>query len=134
MLFPGPAGAGVAAWLPDAHGVDPEHAAAAAALAAGSPGRALRLATEAGALDAELGALDRFLATGGTGTAGALRTAAAVAPGAGAEGRERALVTLSAWASFVRDAACYSAAVPELAVWSAYRPALERWAEDLPTA
>jgi DNA polymerase-3 subunit delta' len=121
-------------WLQEVHGVGVEAAAGAAALAAGCPGRALRLATEPGALDAELAALDRFLATGGMGTAGALRTAAAVAPGAGAEGRERALVTLGAWASFVRDAACYAAAVPELAVWTAYRPALERWAEDLPEA
>jgi DNA polymerase-3 subunit delta' len=121
-------------WLQDSHGIGEERAAGAAALAAGCPGRALRLAAEAGALEAELDALDRFLATGGGGTAGALRTAASVASGAGAEGRERALVTLGAWASFVRDAACFALAAPELAVWSAYRPALERWAEDLPAA
>src|ERR1700694_92387 len=52
----------------------------------------------------------------------------------GADGRERGLVTLAAWASFVRDAACYASGAPELALWSAYRPALERWAEELPAA
>ena len=119
-------------WLREEHGIEAERATGATALAAGCPARALHLAAEAGALEAELEALDRFLATGGSGTAGALRTAAAVAPGAGAEGRERALVTLGAWATFVRDAACFALAAPELAVWSAYRPALERWAEDLP--
>jgi hypothetical protein len=48
--------------------------------------------------------------------------------------REQALITLAAWASFVRDAACFAAGAPELAVWKAYRPALERWAEDLDLA
>jgi hypothetical protein len=41
------------------------------------------------------------------------------------------MITLGAWASFVRDAACFASGAPELAVWSAYRPALEAWAEDL---
>ena len=27
--------------------------------------------------------------------------------------------------------ACFASGAPELAVWQAYRPALERWAEDL---
>lgn len=121
----------IAAWLAHIHGVDAERAAVAAPLAAGRPGRALRLAAEAGALEAELSALDAFLAAGGGGTAGAIRAADAVAPGPGAEGRERALVTIGAWASFVRDAACYASGAPELALWSAYRPALERWAQDL---
>jgi len=53
---------------------------------------------------------------------------------ASAEGRERALVTLGTWASFVRDAACYAAGAPELALWSSYRAALERWAQDLSAA
>jgi len=119
-------------WLETRHSVDPERAGVAAALAAGAPGRALRLATETGVLAAELDALDRFLATGGGGVVGALRTAAAVAPGAGAEGREQGLATLSAWSSFVRDAACFATGAPELALWTAYRPALERWAEELP--
>ena len=48
-----------------------------------------------------------------------------------AEVREQALITLGAWASFVRDAACFASGAPELAVWKAYRPALEAWAEDL---
>jgi DNA polymerase III subunit delta' len=121
----------ISTWLHRVHGVDEQSATNAAALAAGRPGRALRLATDPLALDAELDALDQFLATGGSGAAGALRTAAAVAPAAGAEGRERALVTLAVWAAFVRDAVCYASAVPELAVWASYRSALERWAEDL---
>jgi len=48
-----------------------------------------------------------------------------------AEVREQALITLGAWASFVRDAACFASGAPELAAWKAYRPALEAWAEDL---
>lgn len=132
-LSPVPAEA-ISPWLASVHGVAVEPAATAASLAAGRPGRALRLATEPGALDAELDALDVFLAAGGGGTAAAISAADAVAPGAGAEGRERALVTLAAWASFVRDAACYASGAPELALWRAYRPALERWAEDLPAA
>lgn len=132
-LTPVPAEA-IAGWLAAMHDVDPDRAATAASLAAGRPGRALRLATEPGALDAELDAVDVFLAAGGGGAAAAINAADAVAPGPGAEGRERALVTLSAWASFVRDAACYASGAPELAIWSAYRPALERWAEDLPPA
>ena len=115
-----------------------EHdASTAAALAAGRPGRALRLATEPGALEGELDALDRFIGAGGGGAEGALRAAAlvTVAAAAGtersAEVREQALITLGAWASFVRDAACFASGAPELAVWKAYRPALEAWAEDL---
>jgi DNA polymerase-3 subunit delta' len=124
-------------WLEGVHAVSEHDASTAAALSAGRPGRALRLATEPGALAAELDALDRFIAAGGGGTAGALRTAGAVSVAAAAgtersaEVREQALVTLGAWASFVRDAACFAAGAPELAVWKAYRPALERWAEDL---
>ena len=115
-----------------------EHdAATAAALAAGRPGRALHLATEAGALESELDALDRFIGAGGGGAEGALRAAASVTVAAAAgtersaEVREQALITLGAWASFVRDAACFASGAPELAVWKAYRPALEAWAEDL---
>ena len=124
-------------WLQLEHGVSEHDAATAAALSAGRPGRALRLATEPGALEGELDALDSFLGAGGGGTAAALRTAGTVAAAAStdaerlAQARERALVTLGAWASFVRDAACFAAGAPELAVWKAYRPALERWAEHL---
>ncbi|MGA8416844.1 MAG: hypothetical protein WB808_09530, partial [Candidatus Dormiibacterota bacterium] len=95
------------------------------------------LATEPGALASELDALDRFIGAGGGGAEGALRAAAliTVAAAAGtertAEVREQALITLGAWASFVRDAACFASGAPELAVWKAYRPALEAWAEDL---
>lgn len=126
--------AAIAAWLTERHGVDAPTAAVAGFLASGRPGRALRLATEPGALESELDALDAFLAAGGGGTAGAIRAADAAAPGAGAEGRERALLTLDAWTSFVRDAACYAAGAPELALWSSYRAALERWAQDLSAA
>ena len=129
-LAPVPADA-ITAWLVATHGVPEDRATMAAQLAAGRPGRALRLATADGALDAELDALDTFLAAGGGGTAAAISAADAVAPGPGAEGRERALITLAAWASFVRDAACYASGAPELAVWRDYRPALERWAQDL---
>jgi DNA polymerase III subunit delta' len=131
----GPVDAGViAAWLSERHGVDEATATMAASLAAGRPGRGLRLATEPGVLAAELASLDTFLAAGGGGAAAAIRAADAVAPGAGAEGRERALLTLDAWTSFVRDAACFAAGVPELALWASYRGALERWAQDLPAA
>lgn len=132
-LAPVPADA-IGAWLVAAHEVDEERAALAAPLASGRPGRALRLAREPGALDEELDAVDTFLAAGGGGPAAAIKAADAVTPGPGAEGRERALVTLGAWTSFVRDAACFASGAPELAVWRAYRPALERWAEDLPPA
>lgn len=136
VLGPVPSPA-IAGWLQREHAVSEHDADLAAALAGGRPGRALRLATEAGALAGELDSLDRFVAAGGGGSAGALRAAAevTVAAAAGtersAEVREQALVTLGAWASFVRDAACFAAAAPELALWKAYRPALERWAEDL---
>jgi DNA polymerase III subunit delta' len=136
VLGPVPAPA-IETWLRSVHSVDEHGAQLAAALAGGRPGRALRLATEPGALAAELDSLDRFIGAGGGGSAGALRAAAAVTVAAAAgtersaEVREQALVTLGAWASFVRDAACFAAAAPELAVWKAYRPALERWAEDL---
>jgi DNA polymerase-3 subunit delta' len=124
-------------WLEGVHGVSEHDAATAAALAAGRPGRALRLATSAGALESELVALDRFIGAGGGGAEGALRAAAQVTVAAAvgteksAEVREQALITLGAWASFVRDAACFASGAPELAIWKAYRPALEAWAQDL---
>ncbi len=127
----------IEAWLVRVHDVSEHDASIAAALAAGRPGRALRLATEAGALDCELDALDRFIGAGGGGAEGALRAAATVTVAAAAgtersaEVREQALVTLGAWASFVRDAACFASGAPELAVWKTYRPALEAWAQDL---
>jgi DNA polymerase-3 subunit delta' len=127
----------IEAWLQRRHGVSEHDASTAAALAAGRPGRALRLATEPGALANELDALDRFIGAGGGGAEGALRAAALVTVAAtagterSAEVREQALITLGAWASFVRDAACFASGAPELAVWKAYRPALEAWAEDL---
>ena len=127
----------IEAWLRRVNNVSEHDASTAAALAAGRRGRALHLATEPGALKAELDALDRFIGAGGGGAEGALRAAAlvTVAAAAGAERtaevREQALVTLGAWASFVRDAACFASGAPELAVWKAYRPALEAWAQDL---
>jgi len=124
----------IVTWLRGMPGVDGEAATTAAALSAGRPGRALRLAIDQSALHNEVDALNGFLSIGGTGTAGALRAAAALSPAAGVEGRERAIVILSAWASFVRDASCFAAGAPELAIWSSYRGALERWAEALPAA
>lgn len=127
----------IARWLETVHAVSEHDASTAAALSAGRPGRALRLATEPGALEGELDALDRFIAAGGGGAGGALRVAGTVTVAAAAgtertaEVREQALITLGAWASFVRDAACFASGAPELAVWKAYRPALEAWAEGL---
>lgn len=121
----------IVAWLAT-KGIEGETAGHAAALSAGRPGRALKLATEPGALAGELEALNVFVSAGGAGTAGALRAASHFAFSQNWEGRERALVVLAAWASFVRDAACFAAGTPELAVWTLYRGALERWAEALP--
>lgn len=120
----------VARWL-EAAGVAPAVARLAAALGAGRPGRAHRLASEPGALAAEVRALHAFLAVAGGGMEGALRAAAELTPGAGAEGRERALLILSVWSSFVRDAVCEAAAVPEMCVWTDYREPLAQWAESL---
>lgn len=121
----------VTAWLAT-KGVEGPAAELAAALSAGRPGRALRLATEPDALHVEMEALNAFVAAGGGGTAGALDAASRFAFAQSWEGRERALVVLAAWASFVRDAVCFAAGTPELAVWTLYRTALERWAEVLP--
>ena len=120
----------IAAWL-EARGVASALARLAAALAGGRPGRALRLATEPGALATEMEALHAFLAVAGAGTDGALRAAETLTPGAGAEGRERAMVLLAVWASFVRDAACTAEGSGELRLWTDYQEALERWAEHL---
>jgi len=121
----------ISEWLVG-RGAEPATAATAAALAAGRPGRAAKLAGESGALAAELESLNTFVATGGGGTAGALETAGRFTFAQNWEGRERALTVLATWASFVRDAACFAAGTPELAVWALYRPALEKWAENLP--
>ncbi len=124
----------IAAWLERERGVDPALAATAAALSGGRPGRALRLASEPGALRAEVEAIDAFVAAGGSGRAGALRAAGALAPSQGAEGREIALRHVNAWAGFVRDVACLAGGAPELLVWQDHREAAERWAEALPQA
>jgi DNA polymerase III subunit delta' len=122
--------AAISDWLL-AQGVADDVTGVAAALAAGRPGRGLRLATEPGALGAEVDALNVFIRAGGAGTQGALKAAAGFAFSQNWEGRERALVVLAAWASFVRDALCFAAGTPELAVWTMYREALESWAEAL---
>jgi DNA polymerase-3 subunit delta' len=120
----------IRAWLEE-RGVEPELAALAASLGGGRPGRSLRLATDPGRLAAEVEALHAFLAIAGGGMEGALRAAAELTPGAGAEGRERAMLLLSVYASFVRDAVCQASAVPEMRLWQGYADALERWAESL---
>ena len=124
----------IRAWLEATHEVPAQLAATAAALSGGRPGRALALATQPGALRAEIEAVDAFIAAGGSSRAGALRAAGALAPSQGAEGREVALRHVNAWAGFVRDVACLSAGAPELVVWADHRPAAERWAEALPPA
>ncbi len=121
-------------WLERTREVPAQLAATAAALSGGRPGRALALATQPGALRAEVEAIDAFVAAGGGGRGGALRAADALAPAQGAEGREVALRHVNAWAGFVRDVACLAAGAPELTVWADHRQAAERWAEALPQA
>ena len=120
----------IVAWL-EAAGIEPRLARLAAALSGGRPGRALRLASEPGALAAEVEALHAFLAIAGGGLDGALRAAAELTPGAGSEGRERALLLLAVWSSFVRDAALEASGVSEFRLWADYADPLERWAESL---
>ncbi len=120
----------IVAWLQDA-GSEPRLARLSAALAGGRPGRALRLASEPGALAAEIAALHAFLSIAGGGMEGALRAASDLTPGAGAEGRERAMMLLAVWSSFVRDAALEASGVTELRLWTDYAEPLERWAESL---
>jgi DNA polymerase-3 subunit delta' len=121
----------IEAWLRDRHGVDPAAALLAAELGAGRPGRALRLSQDPEALDAEVKVLDRFLAIGGGGAPAALAAAAELAPGSGGEGRERLLLDLSIWASFVRDAAVHAAGAPELARLRSRSREAEAWARAL---
>lgn len=117
-------------WL-EATGTEPRLARLAAALSGGRPGRAARLASEPGALAAEIHALHAFLAIAGGGLDGALRAASDLTPAAGVEGRERALLLLAVWASFVRDAALEASGVSEFRLWADYADPLERWAETL---
>jgi DNA polymerase-3 subunit delta' len=117
-------------WL-EAAGTEPRLARLAAALSGGRPGRARRLASEPGALTAEINALHAFLAIAGGGLDGALRAAADLTPAAGVEGRERALLLLAVWSSFVRDAALEASGVSEFRLWTDYADPLERWAESL---
>ncbi|HXA27524.1 MAG TPA: hypothetical protein VN193_02150 [Candidatus Angelobacter sp.] len=119
-------------WLQHTRDVDPQLARTAAALSGGRPGRALTLATEPGALRAEVEAVDAFIAAGGGGRAHAMKAADALAPSQGAEGREVAMRHVTAWAGFVRDVACLAGGAPELLVWQDHRAAAERWAEALP--
>ncbi|MGD1053308.1 MAG: hypothetical protein ABR950_05705 [Candidatus Dormibacteria bacterium] len=121
----------IEAWLRDRHGVDPTTAGLAAELSAGRPGRALRLAQDREALDAELKVLDRFLAIAGGGASVALAAAAELTPGTGSEGRERLLLDISIWASFVRDAAVRAAGAPELARLRSRSRESEAWARAL---
>src|SRR5487761_623465 len=118
-------------WLRDRHGFAAETAALAAELAAGRPGRALRLAASPEALNAELSVLDSFLAAGGGGPAAVMTAAGELAPGTGAEGRERLLLHLSIWAAFVRDAAVRAAGAPELARLRSRQREAEAWGRAL---
>ena len=123
--------AAVESWLRDRHGVDAPTAELAAELGAGRPGRALRLAGDPAALQGELAVLDRFLAIAGGGAPAALAAAAELAPGGGGEGRERLLLDLAIWASFVRDVAVRAAGAPELARLRSRSRESEAWARAL---
>ncbi|MDQ6848280.1 MAG: AAA family ATPase [Candidatus Dormibacteraeota bacterium] len=123
----------IVAWL-EAAAIEPRLARLAAGLSGGRPGRASRLASEPGTLAAEVEALHAFLAVAGGGLDGALRAASELTPGAGVEGRERALLLLGVWSSFVRDAALEASAVTEFRLWTDYAQPLERWAESLGAA
>lgn len=120
----------IAGWLV-AQGVPEALARLASVLSGGRPGRAHRLASEPGAMAAEVEALHAFLAIAGGGMEGALRAAAELTPGAGVEGRERAMLLLSVWSSFVRDALCEAVGAPGIRLWTDYADASERWAESL---
>ena len=121
----------IEAWLRDRHGVDAATAELAAELGAGRPGRALRLAGDGAALRGEQAVLDSFLAIAGGGAPAALAAAAELAPGGGADGRERLLLDLSIWASFVRDVAVRAAGAPELARLRSRSRESEAWARTL---
>lgn len=124
----------LAAWLERTHSVEASRAATAAALSAGRPGRALDLAIRPGALRDDLEAIDALLRLGGpvgSTRAAALGAAQALAPGAGAGGRETAIAQVAAWTGFVRDAACLAAGADELVVWRPYVDAARAWAESL---
>ncbi len=125
-------GAAIEAWLRERHRVDAATAELAAELGAGRPGRALRLTGDPAALSGELAVLDRFLAVAGGGAPAALAAAAELAPGSGGEGRERLLLDLSIWASFVRDVAVRAAGAPELARLRSRSREAEAWARALP--
>lgn len=131
VTVPSPA---IQAWLQGDHAVPEAVAAEASALAAGRPGRALSLATDAGALAAELAVLDRFLAVAGGGVGGALSGAGELAPPGGAEGRERLLIDLAVWASWVRDVAAQAAGASELIRWRSREAALAAWGAHLSPA
>jgi len=125
-------GEAIEVWLRERHGVDAPTAELAAELSVGRPGRALRLSGDPVALNGELAMLDRFLAIAGGGAPAALAAAAELAPGGGGEGRERLLLNLSIWASFVRDVAVRAAGAPELARLRSRSRESEAWARALP--
>ncbi len=132
-LAPVPSAA-IQAWLQGTHAMPEAVAVEAAGLAAGRPGRALRLARDPTARAGELAVLDRFLAVAGRGVGDVLSGAAELAPPAGAEGRERLLVELALWASWARDVAAAAAGAPELTRWRGREAALAAWAARLSPA
>jgi DNA polymerase-3 subunit delta' len=119
----------ISEWLVRTQGLSTVDADAAAAISSGRPGAALRLATQSGELDAQLEALNQFLAVRETDVAQTLSMAGKLAPAAGAAGRETAMGNLATWASFVRDAICVSQGLGDLIAWRKYQSALEQWAQ-----
>lgn len=121
----------IASWLATQHGVAEPLATAAARLAGGRPGQALRLATSPDAIGAQRRAVDVLCAVPGTGRRGALDAARGLAPRGTAEGRAVALDHVAAWTTFLRDVACLAAGADDLAVWEEVRPQAREWAEAL---
>ena len=121
-------------WLIEERQSSPSDAEAAAAIASGRPGVAIRLVEDGEGLRAQLAALERFEAAADLDVAGLMELAGALAPQNNAAGREVALVHLGTWSSFVRDAICFSQGLQRLATWKSYSPQLERWAQRFGTS
>ena len=121
----------IAEWLVSRAGIDAKQAKTAATISSGRPGAALLLATEEGALQSQVDALEEFINAPGNDVAGTLALAGRLAPQSNAAGRELAITQLATWASFVRDAICYSQNLPKLALWQDYAEALGSWSKTI---